>query len=122
MEKNKDYRVLEHVIDYCDRINEYADVKSLSYEEFSNNAMLVDAVCLCILQIGELSSSLTDEFKENNSHIPWRQIKDIRNIIAHRYGTVDPEIIWEVITDDIPVLRNDCQSLIETIADYDMDI
>ena len=52
-----------------------------------------NAVCLCLLQIGELVSVLSDEFKEENPTMSWREIKLLRNIVAHRYGQVDYEII-----------------------------
>lgn len=35
-----------------------------------------------------------------------------RNIVAHSHGTVDPEITWEIITDDIPVLKQYCSTII----------
>ena len=46
------------------------------------------------------------------SGTPWRQIKAMRNIVAHSYGTVDPEITWEIITDDIPTLKKYCETII----------
>ena len=63
-------------------------------------------------QIGELVGKLTDEFREQHPAVPWRQIKAMRNIVAHSYGTVDPEITWEIITDDIPALKKYCEVII----------
>ena len=37
----------------------------------------------------------------------------MRNIVAHSYGTVDPEITWEILTEDIPKLKVYCQQIIE---------
>lgn len=36
----------------------------------------------------------------------------MRNIVAHSYGTVDPETTWEIIHDDIPDLKEYCQKII----------
>ncbi len=36
----------------------------------------------------------------------------MRNIVAHSYGTVDPETTWEIITDDIPALKKYCETII----------
>ena len=36
----------------------------------------------------------------------------MRNIVAHSYGTVDPEITWEIITDEIPQLKAYCEQII----------
>ena len=71
-----------------------------------------NAAALCILQIGELVGKLTDEFRAQHPAVPWRQIKAMRNIVAHSYGTVDPETTWEIITDDIPILKKYCEAII----------
>lgn len=49
----------------------------------------------------------------SRSNRPWRQIKAMRNIVAHSYGTVDPETTWEIITDDIPALKKYCEAIIQ---------
>jgi hypothetical protein len=36
----------------------------------------------------------------------------VYDIVAHSYGTVDPETTWEIITDDIPTLKKYCESII----------
>ena len=65
-----------------------------------------------VLEIGYWWANLTDDFKEQHPAIPWRQIKAMRNIVAHSYGTVDPETTWEIITDDIPALKKYCETVI----------
>ena len=42
-----------------------------------------------------------------------------RNIVAHSYGTVDPEITWEILTEDIPELKAYCGQIIAESADYE---
>lgn len=53
-----------------------------------------------LLQIGELTNSLSEEFLTTHPEIPWKQIRGFRNIIAHAYGTVEPSIVWEIITSE----------------------
>lgn len=40
---------------------------------------------------------------------PMGQIKGMRNLIAHSYGSMSREIIWETAVTDIPVLKQFCQ-------------
>ncbi len=40
-----------------------------------------------------------------HKEIPWREIKLMRNIVAHRYDTVDHSITWDVVEKDIPTLK-----------------
>ena len=44
---------------------------------------------MCVVQIGELVSQLSDETKAQNKAIPWRIIKDTRNFYVHAYGAID---------------------------------
>lgn len=96
---------LEHIVVYCQQIEQTVERFGNSAETFQNDPIYRNAAALCILQIGELVGKLTDEFREQHPAVPWRQIKAMRNIVAHSYGTVDPEITWEIITDEIPQLK-----------------
>ena len=83
-----------------------------SYDIFSKDPVYRNAVSLCILQIGELVGNLSEAFRADHPSIPWRQIKLMRNIVAHRYGTIDHAITWDVIENDIPDLKAYCEKLL----------
>ena len=104
--------ILEHIISYCDQIQQTVERFGDDYALFESDPIYRNAAALCILQIGELVGKLTDDFKEQHPAIPWRQIKAMRNIVAHSYGTVDPETTWEIISDDIPKLKQYCETVI----------
>ncbi len=110
----RDINVLEHMIDYCRQIEQTVERFGNSADVFRQDPIYRNAVALCILQIGELVGKLTDDFREQHPAIPWRQIKGMRNIVAHSYGTVDPEITWEIIIDDIPKLKAYCEKIVAT--------
>lgn len=109
---DRNIRILEHIIVYCDQIEETIQRFGNSYDIFSSDAIYRNAAALCVLQIGELAGKLTDEFRLSHPGAPWRQIRGMRNIVAHSYGTVDPEITWEILTEDIPKLKAYCCHII----------
>jgi uncharacterized protein with HEPN domain len=109
---DKDRRILAHIISYCDQIDMAVEQFGNYFSVFSENPVYRNAVSLCILQIGELAGNLSDDFKAQHPAVPWRQIKLMRNIVAHRYGTVDHSLTWDVVEHDIPVLRQYCQSIL----------
>ena len=104
-DSERDIRVIEHIHKYCVEIEETVARFGNSFEIFESDFIYRNAIAMCILQIGELVGVLTDDFKKENSNIPWKQIKLMRNIVAHRYGTVDNSITWEVLQKDIPELK-----------------
>ena len=104
--------VLEHIVVYCQQIEQTVERFGSSAETFQSDPIYRNAAALCILQIGELVGKLTDEFREQHPAVPWRQIKAMRNIVAHSYGTIDPEVTWEVMTEDIPALKSYCSNIL----------
>ena len=108
----RDRSVLEHIANYCDEIEEFVARFGDDCEIFSQDKAYKGACSLDILQIGELSGSLTDEFKKNTTEIPWRNIRSMRNVVAHGYGTLDVDTTWSTIKEDIPVLKEFCKKML----------
>ena len=109
----RDLRILEHMLSYCEQIDETIHRFGDSLRIFQQDSIYRNAAALCILQIGELVGNLSEDFRIQHPAIPWRQIKSMRNIVAHRYGKIDPDTTWEIITEDIPTLKQFCQSVID---------
>lgn len=63
-----------------------------------------------MLQIGELANKLTNDYKESTEdQIPWKAVRGLRNIVAHEYGHIDCQSLWETIQTDVPVLKEFCE-------------
>ena len=67
---------------------------------------------MCILQIGELTTRLSEDFKENHSEIAWRKIKGLRNIHVHEYEKVDCEEMLKILQNDIPDLKEKLEKIL----------
>lgn len=104
----RDRSVLLHMVKYCDEIEEFVERFGDDFDVFCIDKAYKGACSLDILQIGELSVSLTPEFKEETKEIPWRDIKDMRNVVAHGYGSLDADTTWRTIKEDIPELKKFC--------------
>jgi uncharacterized protein with HEPN domain len=63
--------------------------------------------------IGEASSSLSQEFVQQNSEIPWAEIIAFRNILVHEYFRVDLQLVWRIVEGDLPDLKSNIQRLIQ---------
>lgn len=113
MKENRNKNIVSHIIEYCEQIEETVALFGKTYDVFSTNNTYRNACCMCLLQIGELTNSLSEEFLTTHSEIPWKQIRGFRNIIAHAYGTVEPSIVWEIITSELSELKTYCQQLLK---------
>lgn len=110
--KIRDREAIEHIIQYCNDIDSAVARFGNSFESFSNEPIFRHACTMCILQIGEISNHLSDEFKKHYKEISWGSIRGMRNIAAHNYGNIDLEITWEIIFYDIPNLKNFCEKVL----------
>ena len=78
--------------------------------------MCVEATVFNLMQIGELAkTSLSDEAKSQLSSIPWQQIYGLRNRIVHGYEGVSMQIVWDTVSEDIPLLNS---QLKQAISEY----
>lgn len=109
----RDRSVLEHIVSYCRDIEETVLRFGNSYEAFSSDKVYRNACAMCILQIGELGGQLSGEFRSTHAQMPWHEIKGIRNVMAHAYGSISIETTWETIESDIPALKQFCLTVLD---------
>jgi uncharacterized protein with HEPN domain len=107
----RDITILKKITEYCDQIDEAVAAFGKSKDALVASSVYRNAVAMCVLQIGELTTHLTTDFKNRFTLIPWQKIKDMRNVAAH-YGRFDDDILWETITEDIVPLRDYCNECI----------
>lgn len=102
---------LLHIRDSINQIEEY--VTGFSYEQFLDDKRTQDAVIRQLEIIGEATTNLEDEFKHKNPEIPWREIADFRNVLAHEYWDIDLAIVWKAVHEDVVILKEALLPLIQ---------
>lgn len=106
-----DLQRIASMLDYCDEIEKTIVRYGNDYMMFDNDADYQRSVSFCILQIGELSGGLSQGYRTATSdQMQWRSMKGMRNMVAHSYGSMSREIIWETATKNIPELAEFCRS------------
>jgi uncharacterized protein with HEPN domain len=98
----RDAALLWDMWNACREIREF--MSGVVHEDFVANRMLCLAVERCLEIVGEAASKVSDDFRDAQTDIPWRQIKGMRNILAHEYGQIDYDVVYETAASDIPKL------------------
>ncbi len=111
--ETRDRIIVKKIIDYCGRIADNLARYSNDFKSFQADYLFQDACCMCVVQIGELAGQLTEETRQQSPGIPWRVIKDTRNFYVHAYGSIDVPSVWQTLTEDIPVLKKQCEDLLK---------
>lgn len=101
--------IVEKILLLIERIEGFC--KSVDYENFSNNDMLIDACVFNLSQIGEQVNKIDEDFEMAHPEIPWRQVYGLRNRIVHDYEGVNLKLIWEIIESDLPALKDELLKL-----------
>ena len=105
----RDVHRLEHILEYCENIEESVARFGDDFDSFHSDKAYHDLICFYLLQIGELAGQLSAEMRSLSADtMDWRQIKGMRNIVAHHYGSIRLEIVWNTVQKDIPLLKEFC--------------
>ena len=104
---------VEEVLYAIRHIEEYVkDIPSL--DELLADSRTYDAVMMNFILIGEACKRLPKALKTANPQIDWKGINGYRNYIAHEYFGVDEHIVWGAITVEVPQLKAEMTSLLNT--------
>ena len=77
-------------------------IVGLTKSELTTNVEKQSAILYQV--IGEATKRLSKEFRNSHSHIPWKDMAGMRDILAHQYDRVNLNTLWDVIQFDIPEL------------------
>ena len=108
----KDDKVyLRHILDAVEQIETY--ITGQTYESFSSNNMMIDAVVRELEIIGEATNHLSNLLRESHPEIPWRDAIDMRNILIHEYFGVRTNLVWDTCKEDLPKLKSLVKDLLD---------
>lgn len=79
-------------------------VSGLDQAQFLADENLQLACVHLVQTIGEAASRVSAEGRARHATIPWRQVIGMRHRVVHDYLAVDLEIVWQVVTGDLPAL------------------
>jgi uncharacterized protein with HEPN domain len=99
---SRDHQSLQDIVNAAQEILSFTtglDKTALAGDRRTQAAVLYE-----IVVIGEATKRLSTEFRSQYPTIPWRNIAGMRDIVAHQYDRVDPEVVWDVVHIEIPGL------------------
>ena len=94
---------ISRIIDTIDNIQKFID--NVTYEEFKDNDMLVSAVILKFEIVGEIAKNISEELRNKDNGINWKDLIEYRNYLIENYFDVDLITLWEMINNDLVKLK-----------------
>jgi len=93
---------MQHMMDHSREARELIQGKDRS--DLDSNRVLLLALVRLMEIVGEAAGRVSDETQTRHPEIPWPQIISLRNRLIHGYDSVDMDVLWEILTGDLPLL------------------
>jgi uncharacterized protein with HEPN domain len=103
----------ERLKDMLDAISQIEKYLIQGKDRFMQDELIQTWMIHHLMIIGEAASKMSEETRQLYPHIPWVGTIDVRNIIAHEYFRVDLDIVWRIIANDLPSLKQQLQGILE---------
>jgi uncharacterized protein with HEPN domain len=85
-------------------IDAFSFIDGYSRDDLENDRRSVFALVKAIEIIGEAASKVSKDCQNRYPQMPWGDIIGMRNRLVHAYFDIDLDIVWEVVTHDLPPL------------------
>jgi uncharacterized protein with HEPN domain len=111
MSDRKEIDYLKDILEASTRALLYC--KNLDYEKFSKDFKTQDAVVRNLEIIGEATKNISENIRESNSEIPWKNIAGMRDKLIHDYFGINIDVVWGVVVNDLSELVKNIQIIIK---------
>lgn len=107
--KDRDKELIQNILEDYETLlqrKEHFNIteESFLYDDSFEGSIAYDSLLIPVYTIVEDVLHLSDELMSSFPDYPWEDVRGFRNIVAHGYRQVSKEIVWKVISEDIPEL------------------
>jgi len=93
---------LRHMLDSASEAFEL--IRDKSRADLDTNRVLSLALVRLLEIVGEAANKVNASTRKEIPDIPWSQIVSLRHRLIHGYDTIDMDILWKILTADLPDL------------------
>jgi uncharacterized protein with HEPN domain len=104
---------LKHILDEIDFLTR--GTEDIKFEDFIKNEILKRACSRSLEIIGEAVKNLSPDFKKRYKETDWKKIAGLRDKIIHYYFGVNWDILWDVIKNRLPELKEQVENILDKV-------
>jgi uncharacterized protein with HEPN domain len=103
---------LKDILEAIRKLEKYSN--SLTFDDFVKDELRQDGVVRNLEIIGDAVKRIPNDVKERKPQIEWKKIAGLRDVLIHAYFGVDLKIVWDVINNKTPMLK---QNVLEMLSE-----
>jgi len=104
MMEGRDYMdYLRDILDGIEKAESF--IGGMDFEQFVSDEKTAFAVVRALEIIGEAVKKVPTGLRETNPDLPWREMAGLRDKLIHDYISVNLEVVWKTVKNDLPPLH-----------------
>ncbi len=108
----RDYKLyLRDILEAINRIEN--SMKGVTRGMFEKDVDIQDLSLRRLEVIGEAVTNIQSRVKEKYPKVEWKEIAGFRIVVAHTYFKINWDIVWDIIKNELPKLKEDIQEILE---------
>lgn len=111
MNKADDVVRMRHMLDAARKAVEF--ISGCERSDLDKDDKLSLSVVRLLEVLGEAAKAVSEETRKQYPVIPWRQITGTRDRLIHGYFDVDLDIVWQIVSVDLPSLVNQLEKALQ---------
>ena len=112
-EQRRDELLIQDMIEAIDHTFDF--VKNVTRDEFENNYEKQSAIIRQFEIIGEAATKISNQMKQDNREIEWKDIIGMRNKMIHDYFEINLVVVWDTVRDDLPKYKSQIEKILEKL-------
>lgn len=108
-----DKELLADILEAIRRIENY--IEGINYDQFLDDLKTQDSVVRNLEIIGEAVKKISDEIKNRNILVEWKNIANLRNRLIHDYFGINLDVVWGILEEDLGHFKTQIKTILETI-------
>ena len=107
----RDKIILKKIIDEAAALAQM--LHGIDESVFLSSEEKMRAVCMTLINVGELVKNLDNDFRQNHSQLPWKNIAGLRDVAAHGYFTLKMPDIWIYASIELPMYAAQIKGILD---------
>ena len=103
------------LLDILDAIEVIAQYLPADRAAFDHDPPIQSHIYRHVMIVGEAAWSLSQSIKDQNRHVPWKQIEGMRHIMVHDYFKVDWDIVYTTAHTHVPALKPQIEAILRSL-------